>query len=154
MPPQHRLRAFADDHPLLLATALACSLLAASLAFVQPWFRSNDDPSLVLYAAGVGIRTTPDEHLLFMHVAIGWTLKQLYGMARDFPWYTAFLYATFAAATVAMMRALALRHGSLFAAWSLVVLYVTVLINVVAGLQFTIVGFYCTAAGWALLSSA
>ena len=103
--PQNTLHAFAADHPLLLAAALACSLLGASLAFVQPWFQTKDDPSMGLYAAGIGIRSTPDEHLLFMHVAIGWALKQLYGIARDFPWYAAFLYAAFTAASPALVAA-------------------------------------------------
>ncbi len=78
--------------PLRFSLLTVAGLLALMFAFFIPSFQSNDDPQLMMIAAGKGACQLPDEHLVFTNVVIGHVLKSLYSAFPSIPWYGGYLY--------------------------------------------------------------
>jgi len=142
-----------ERKPVIASAVLVLALLAGTTALIHPSYQTNDDPAMSLYGAGVAIREAPDEHLLFMHVWIGWLLKWLYTTYQDVPWYALLLYAAFAFASVAVLYTLWYRRRTPTTFALFLVLYLVLLRSYAQELQFTVVAIYCTVAGWLAASA-
>ena len=84
---------------LLAIVVLECFVI---LAF-QPGYETNDDVFMSMIAAGKGISSAPDEHLVFTNVIVGRALSLLYGALPDFPWYGWYLFLTHFVAQVGIL---------------------------------------------------
>ncbi|MDX1963356.1 MAG: hypothetical protein SFX18_09395 [Pirellulales bacterium] len=100
-------------------------------------YETNDDAVMNLFAAGQGLATAPDEHLVFTHPWIGHLLKFLYTWLPQFPWYGWYLMATQIAAHTALASVLLTGNSRRRAYVALAVWQWTVGLHLLTHLQFT-----------------
>lgn len=89
--------------PLWFSLMTVAVLLAFAFASLTPSFQTNDDPQLMMIAAGKGACLAPDEHLVFTNVVIGQILRSLYIACPAISWYAAYLYLVQYLAQVAIL---------------------------------------------------
>lgn len=96
----------------MCSVRLIAGCLVASIAVIgcvatilSPAFETNDDVVMLLTASGRLFTSAPDEHLLFINVAVGATLRWLYERAPSVPWYSLFLYVSLAFASALSLAA-------------------------------------------------
>jgi|GEM_PF-5091810 len=133
-----------------IAIAVNSLLFAAAYAVYTPRFVTNDDPAMMLQAAGISRVVEPSEHLLFTNVLIGKMLKALYTLNPRVVWYTIYLVATLFAAHVALFAAAL--AAPLPGALAVYLLYFVLIgIHLLLNLQFTTVACLAALAGFVLL---
>jgi hypothetical protein len=73
---------------LLVSLLFSCAFIVGSYTlFGLPIYDTNDDVGMSMISAGVGFVDRPDEHLMFMHFALGKLLNLLYSALPAVPWY-------------------------------------------------------------------
>ena len=76
---------YLEHAPFRMALGINVLLFLLTYACLTPRFLWNDDPMMMLLAAGVGRVAEPTSYLTFTHILIGWVLKNLYSLAIDVP---------------------------------------------------------------------
>ncbi|MEQ8854497.1 hypothetical protein [Gimesia sp.] len=118
---------------------------------MTPTYDTNDDPVMALVASGYGTVKGPDEHLLYSNVLLGSTLKQLYSVAPDVPWYGSYLLLSQFLAHWLLLYAILLLSRNKFSVLSYLIFYLGVGIYFLAHLQFTTTAFMVGLAGLSLV---
>jgi hypothetical protein len=123
---KHIVDAFEPTAPqrwrwLLIVGLPGLTALLAHTCFT-PRFQSNDDPGMVMLAAGYGLGPRPSPFLIFMHPLLGQFLSSLYGMSPSVPWYALFMLGVRLLAGMAIAFA-ALDRRSTLQQVGLVVIY-------------------------------
>lgn len=139
------------DRPLVVAALVNVVLFLLTYLIFTPRFQSNDDPMMMLLAAGVGRITESSVYLNFSHVAIGWLLALLYRFTLSIPWYTMYLIAGLFAAHVVGLYCV-LKRTSL--PTSLVLypaFFILVSVQLLLNLQYTVSAALTAIAGFVLL---
>ena len=90
---RHEARPILWRLALPLASGLNALLFSLAYVLFVPRFIWNDDPMMMLLAAGVGRTVEPTMELVTTHYFIGWALSRLYSLALDIPWYGLYLVA-------------------------------------------------------------
>ncbi|MGE0706526.1 MAG: hypothetical protein AB7N76_17730 [Planctomycetota bacterium] len=146
-------RAALERAPLRAALALNVALFALVYGAFRVYFRGNDDPMMMLLAAGVGRTASASPYLLFSNVLVGLALEGLYGLTLAVPWYPLYLIGGLFLAHTALLYVVLRRHGApglgLYLGW-----FVLAGVEGLLGLQFTIVGMTLALGGLALLFEA
>ncbi len=65
--------------------------LAVMLLLMQPWFETNDDPSMRMLVNGS--LTNSDPHMVFQNYGLGLIYQFLYSLPGRLPWYSIVQYA-------------------------------------------------------------
>lgn len=91
---------------------LVVLLLLCFCSLFTPHFSALDDVGMAMIASGSGLCDSPDEHLRYTHVFIGFALKWLYQLNRDFPWYGGYLLASHAIALTAILAVFILNRSA------------------------------------------
>lgn len=147
----HRLFAayfeLAHRRPFWFAVLTVLPLFLASVLIIKPAYETNDDPVMSLIVSGRMITTEPDEHIIFMHVGIGFVLKWLYTALPSLAWYGLHLLAMHCMAHIGMLYAIVVEDPRpRFVA--LYLLYAAVVGTLFLGfLQFTTTAFLLGQAG-------
>ena len=72
---------------LILAALLPAIVIVGVHAFFDPVYRTNDDPGMLLLAAGSVYVDEPTPYLMFSNHVLGGVLAVLYKTAPSVPWY-------------------------------------------------------------------
>ena len=116
-----------------------------------PGFEFNDDPMMMLLAAGVGRTIEPSIFLNFSSVIAGWLLKQLYAISMDVPWYSLYLIAGLFTAHSSFLYMMIRRNPRVSSLLLYLVYFALVGVNLLLNLQFTISSVMIGLAGFALV---
>jgi hypothetical protein len=159
VPPGRREPPQADrsllDRPLLCSILVSIALLALVFLFFVPRYENSDDVMMNLIVAGRLFLDRPDEHLMYSNVLIGLSLKRLYELGPDFPWYGIYLYVSLALAIGGICYAFFLRAGDSSRRWLLACLFLAAFaLPAVVTVQFTRVSGFAALAGLLLLITA
>jgi hypothetical protein len=79
--------------PLRFAMLTVALLFGLVFAIFQPGFDTNDDAVMNMIVAGKGYGLSPDEHIVFSNVLLGFVLAGLYSLWPSVPWYGGYLLA-------------------------------------------------------------
>ena len=111
------------------------------------FYESNDDVSMSMLCAGVGIVDRPDDHLLFTNHLIGRFLGHLYDFRRSAPWYALYLLTCQALAFTVIFRILFSKGKGAIALAITAVCSIAILLRPIVLLQFTSTSFLLGTAG-------
>jgi len=137
-----------DKKSFVLSLAIVIILFALFFVFFIPVFFTNDDVVMMMIASGTGLGSaTPDEHLLFINVIIGFLLKRLYGASPYFPWYGLFDFSILFLSTVALLYAVLKRKFSITRLFFFLLFFITVELYFLVNTQFTFTSYLAGAAG-------
>lgn len=133
--------------------AVAGGLVALSYAICgMPFYETNDDAYMTAICSGVGYCNSPDEHILFSHVGLGFLLKALYTAAPSLPWYALhFVLAqvvAVAAIVASFWKAERSRNENLA---MIAAAFVLAAVRPVEMMQFTTTAGLLAIAGWLVL---
>jgi hypothetical protein len=79
--------------PLRFAMFTVAMLFALVFSIFEPGFDTNDDAVMNMIVAGKGYGLSPDEHIVFSNVLVGFVLARLYSLWPSVPWYGSYLLA-------------------------------------------------------------
>jgi hypothetical protein len=137
--------------PWAFAVLTMAMLFGLVFLVFTPGFDTNDDPVMNLIVAGKGYGLTPDEHLVFSHVLVGFALKWLYTAFPAIPWYGGYLIAiNFVAQTIMLYCGIQRGYTRLRLRLYLVY-FATAGLYLVNNLQFTSTAFLAGQSGLLLL---
>ncbi|MCA9236054.1 MAG: hypothetical protein KDA44_11320 [Planctomycetales bacterium] len=106
-PAAHRmlrgLGGLANAAPVTFSLAVVFALQLFVVAAFRPSYATNDDVFMTMVASGRGVSPAPDAHLVFTNVLIGGTLKGLYTLAPNVPWYGGYLLTVHLLAQTALL---------------------------------------------------
>lgn len=139
------------NRPLAVAGLVNVVLFLLTYLIVTPRFMTNDDPMMMLLAAGVGRITEPSIYLNFSHVAIGRLLAVLYRVTFAIPWYTLYLIAALFAAHVVCLYCMLKRTPIPTALVLYLAFFYLVSVNVLLNLQYTVSATLTVIVGFVLL---
>lgn len=141
--------AWARRHALGLALIINAVLYGLLFIYVYPCFQTNDDIGMTYIVAGMA-SGTPDAHLIFSNVIIGWVLKTLFTLTLKINWYSVYIILSeIASATVILY--LLVRRGPIYALPYLAI-FSRFFVHMFAGLQFTLAAGLTGIAGVLLLA--
>jgi hypothetical protein len=139
------------DDPLVIAGFTNVVLFLLTYLIFTPRFQSNDDPMMMLLAAGVGRITESSIYLNFSHVAIGWLLAFLYSVTLSIPWYALYLIAGLFAAHVVCLYCVLKRTSAATVLVLYLAFFFLVSVSLLLNLQYTISAALTAIAGFVLL---
>jgi len=141
--------------PFLLSLAIVIILFTLFFVVFVPVFLTNDDVAMMMIASGTGLGgITPDEHILFINVIIGFFLKKLYTTLPYFPWYGLFAFSTLFLSTVALLYSVLRRRCTPTRILFFLLFFITVELYFLVNTQFTFTSYLAGAAGIFLFLSA
>jgi hypothetical protein len=140
-----------ERRPLVVALLFNLAIFAPVYGRYTPYFMTNDDVAMMLYAAGVSKVAAASEMLLFTHVALGWCLKWLYSLDPTLPWYGLYLIACLFLAHTAILYATLKRTGDPRVLGFFLLYYALFGARILLGLQFTVVASFLAYGGLTLL---
>jgi len=136
------------ERPFLLSLAIVIILFIVFFSVFVPVFYTSDDVGMMMLASGTGLGgLTPDEHLLFINVIIGFLLKRLYTTVPYFPWYGLFAFSTLFLSTVGLLYSILRRKCSHTRLIFFLLFFVTVELYFLVNTQFTFTSYLAGAAG-------
>jgi len=77
--------------PIRFAMLTVAVLFGFVFSIFEPGFDTNDDAVMNMIVAGKGYGLSPDEHIVFSNVLVGFVLARLYSLCPSIPWYGGYL---------------------------------------------------------------
>ncbi len=145
---------FANVHPLTVSVAIVLVLITFQQVFFVSSYQTNDDIGMTFVVSGTGTTPSPDEHLRFSNVIVGFVLKFLYTKAPDVPWYGLYHMAVHFLALTALLFALVSRGFTWRRVLFFLLYFAAVGLYFLNELQFTVTAFVAGQAGAFLFVSA
>ena len=139
---------------LILRSLVASTALVVLLSVVfVPSFMTNDDPVMLLVASGQVIDSAPDEHLLYINVVVGLSLRWLYERAPSMPWYSIYLYLHLCLAAALTLASCLRWRPSRAVRYVIWILVLSILTRFTMALHFSVVATWLSWASVAWASS-
>ncbi len=138
----------------LLIALSAVAVLYALMRFrlVHTW-ATNDDVGLSLICSGTGFASSPDPHLMFTNIVIGYVLAHLYEIARHVPWYGCYMVLINLIAICALAYSLLYRRLLVTGLFAVGILFSLVGLPNLCAMQFTTDSCILGLAGFGLILS-
>ncbi|HUO58899.1 MAG TPA: hypothetical protein VMV05_12050 [bacterium] len=140
------------SQPAIRALGLTILLFLSGAFLFTPFFQTNDDVVMSWIVRGIGIVDHPSEFLILVNVAVGITLKNLYGLAPHVPWYALGLFGMFFLSTWGLLGAFLQAPRSPWTLAFFAILGTTVFFHCFAWPQYTVYCFLAAQAGIFLLA--
>jgi hypothetical protein len=122
-----------------------------ALTLFTPFYQTNDDIAMRLLAEGNFVPgDEPLPYLMFINVILGKILSLAYGVTTAVPWYDLVLGGSMVAASAALVHTWTGTARSFEIIWALV-FAVYFLLPTFVGVQFSLAGLSCAAAGIGLV---
>jgi len=146
------VKSWGDERPLLFSVCLTSALMllvvfGIATHFFVPSYQTNDDTGMHTVLRGLEKVDSPDEHLRYTNVIVGFALKGLYTVARGIPWYPLFHYFVNWLAAAAVLYVLISKGFT----WTRVLFFLLYFISVVLYflnyIQFTMTSIIAGASG-------
>jgi len=135
----------------VLAPALVCLLyIFVRWQFVQTW-ATNDDVGLSLISSGNGWASSPDAHLMFTNIAIGFILSQLYLLTSHVPWYGYYMVAVNLLALIGLSYSLLIGRSIQAGLFAVGILFCIIGLPNLCAMQFTTNSAILGLAGFAVI---
>ncbi|MFC1574178.1 hypothetical protein ACFL30_03255 [Candidatus Latescibacterota bacterium] len=128
-------------HLLLFSVLVISVLFICELLFFVPVYQTNDDVGMSWVASGKSIVDTPDEHLLYQNVVLGFLLKKLYAGYPNFPWYGLYHFLVHYLCMIMFLYIILSIHFSLKRLFLFLVFFIGLELGFLNNLQFTITSF-------------
>ncbi len=138
-------------HPGLVAAALVAGILTVALTAFTPRYTVNDDVMMTLIAAGRAVTDVPDDHLVFTNALVGRTLRDLYRLAPEVPWYGVYLLGVTALSVLALSYAFLRANPCGRQVWLTTAFLAAFALPALTRPQFTVAAFTASLAGLTLL---
>jgi hypothetical protein len=130
---------------------MALLLPVAAVAVFGPFYQTNDDVAMRLLSEGTFVpQGQPLPFLMHVNVIVGRLLSFAYGLTHALPWYDLLMGAGMTAAAAALLSAWATSGHRLEMVWAFL-FAVFFLLPSFVGVQFSLVGLGCAAAGMVML---
>jgi len=141
----------------ILSILVFISLFVIGLfSFFPIIFETNDDLAMLVISSGI-YSGSPDEHLIFMNVLIGFFLKFLYQKTTNIEWYSIFFILMNIISSVVILNKIVfygLHNGKIgkFIVAISVVIFLVFEFNFIANIQFTTLAAIVVSASIILIS--
>jgi hypothetical protein len=137
--------------PLRFAMLTVAVLFGLVFSVFEPGFDTNDDAVMNMIVAGKGYGLSPDEHIVFSNVLIGFVLARLYTLWPSVPWYGGYLLAIHFAAQSLILYCVVRSGYTRLRLRLYLVYFATAGLYFINNLQFTSTAFFAGQAGILLL---